>query len=169
MDSFQQTCDIERLGEADLLPYMEAVWPNCAYYTTKHHKWVQKFLGDCLVSRDGDAKYIEIKTEQQYTGNLFIETWSNKSRDTLGWFHACHADWLWYYFLDDRKLYVIPLPTLQKWGHQPTKAPRIECFKEVPQRKYDQRNDTWGRLVPIHIVLKEIEGCKGPIDPVAAL
>lgn len=160
MNSFRQASEIEKQAEAVLLPYMEKTWPGCVYYATRHHPLVQKFDGDFLVKRCGNAKYIEIKAERKHTGNLFIETWSNKQRKTLGWFHVCQADWLWYFFLDNNSLYVVPMNSLREWARG--SHYRLLQFNERKQQAYSQLNDTWGRLVPIDVLKNECPAFRGP-------
>lgn len=168
VSSFEQACEVEKLAEAVLLPYMQRVWPSCTYYPTRHHRIIQKVCGDLLVQKTGSAKYIELKAERQNDhGNLFVETWSNKSRGGLGWFHACQADWLWYYFLKPSELYILQMDQLREWARQPMHRPRLYDFPEKNQRRYVQMNDTWGRPVPIEILKREVAGFCGPIDPTA--
>lgn len=164
-NAFEKASEIEKLAEADLLPYMEAVWPDCIYYVTRHHPIVQKVCGDLLVTRRGQAKYIELKAEQQDNhGNFFIEMWSNRARYTQGWFHTCQADWLWYYFLRERALYIWAMGELKEWARN-----RLLDFPEAKQKKYDQKNDTWGRLVPIEVLRAGLTQFTGPVDPIAAI
>jgi hypothetical protein len=165
MSGFKSALQIERFAESILLPYMEREWPDCVYYPTRHHALVQKFDGDFLVKRCGKAKYIEFKAEQTWTGNFFLETWSNKNRQTPGWFHTCIADWLWYYFCDKAELYILEPAKLRAWANND----KLLRYREVPQRSYDQQNDTWGRLVPIALLSMQLPGMRGPIDPRTAI
>ena len=166
VSSFQQACEVEKLAESVLLPFMERVWPTCTYYPTRHHRIIQKVCGDLLVRRDESAKYVELKAERRNEhGNIFIETYSNKSRNTLGWFHACQADWLWYYFIEARELYIIEMAKLREWAKQPILRPRLFDFPERQQQRYVQMNDTWGRCVPIITLQEEVPRFCGPIDP----
>lgn len=163
MNAFTEACEVEKLAEADLLPYMENVWPDLTYYPTRHHKLVQKVCGDLLVTREGRAKYVEIKAEaENLHGNLFIEVWSNRSRHTRGWLYTCHADWLWYYFLTSRELCVCPMGVLRRWAFSGATS-RIEAFPLKSQSKYVQLNDTWGHCVPIPVLQSECEEFRGPI------
>lgn len=154
---------IEKLGEADLLPYMERVWPKCIYYPTHHHVLVQKIYGDVLVKWKKAGRYVEFKIEQANDhDNFYIEMWSNKARRTWGWFHYCWADWMWYYFLKERQLYIFTMTALREWARI---NHRLLDFPEKPQGKRVQRNDTWGHCVPIAVLQKELPGFRGPIDP----
>ena len=163
-NGYTAACNVEKLAEADLLPYMEQRWPTFVYLT-RHHKLVQKFCGDVLARDCETAKYIEIKAEQKHTGNLFIEYWSNRHRHTMGWFHICQADWLWYYFVDDRKLYVFQMQELREWARGD--KGRLLNYPLVRQNKYDQLNDTWGYLVPVDDLYSALPSFVGPRDPVA--
>lgn len=116
----------------------------------------QKVKGNDFLSREtaGDVIGIELKTELKHTGNLFIETWSNKKRWTPGWLYASLADYLLYHFLDVEECYVISMRALKAFcfttpSVRSGSAGRLADYREVEQVKHDQMNDTWGRLVPI--------------------
>ncbi len=116
---------------------------------------LQSTVGDFLInSRDGRVLGIELKTERrEHTGNLFLETWSNKSRGRRGWLYTLDADFLWYLFLDTKNHYVISFPKLKQWaladGH-------LTRFPERAQKKYTQMNDAYGRCVPIRVIEREV-------------
>jgi hypothetical protein len=65
--------------------------------------------------------------------------------------YKLRADILMYYFIDSDDLYVIDVYSLKQWafcgGHN--NAGNIWSYREVCQAKYDQLNDTCGRIVPI--------------------
>ena len=169
MNGFVEACEIEKQGEAVLLPYMEKVWPDCTYYPTRHHSLIQQFCGDILTTQHATSKYIEFKVEKDYAShggkNLFIETWSNRQRGTLGWFHKCQADWLWYYFLQPGELYIFPMTSLRQWAREPQLKPRLLDFPLRQQRRYEQLNDTWGHPVPVIVFQQELDDFRGPIKP----
>jgi hypothetical protein len=76
---------------------------------------------------------------------LFWETWSNKTFRRKGWGLTSKADALYYLFWDKAIGYRIEnLPTvIFNFGYY------RKDFKEVPQDKYNQHNDTFGCLVPV--------------------
>ncbi|MEK7808541.1 MAG: hypothetical protein AAB571_05670 [Chloroflexota bacterium] len=101
---------------------------------------------------------IEIKADRNDgTGNFFFETISNKEKNTLGCFLKTQADFLFYYFVEPRTLYILPMPRTRKWF-----AENINRFEEreaaTPVGK--DHYITVGRIVPIDIVLKEVSGVK---------
>jgi hypothetical protein len=122
--------------------------------------------GDAFLNvRDHGLIAVEFKSELVHTGNLFIETWSNRSRFKRGWLDHLDTDMLLYYFRDREVLYSIPFQALKHWAFRvehpkyPGVYGRLAGFREVCQQKHEQLNDTWGRLVPVYIIRKEV-GCK---------
>jgi hypothetical protein len=132
---------------------------------------LQETVGDAIFNaKDGSTRSVEIKIEERHTGNLFLEVWSNRNLDdrvnhmrlgsNTGWLFKCVADLLFYYFLENDHLYILDLVRLKRWafvkpGERGT-AGRVWDFAEVPQAKRGQMNDTWGRLVPLEVLLEEV-------------
>jgi hypothetical protein len=88
---------------------------------------------------------VEVKTELEHTGNLFFETWSNKSTGRLGWAYTSTADEFFYLFWEAGIGYRIPEFQRVMWLFDYHRRD----FREVEQGKHIQENDTWGCLVPI--------------------
>lgn len=117
-------------------------------------KELQKELGDMSFAYQGKTYCVELKAEQKFTGNLFLETWSNRSRWTIGWMYTTKADKLWYYFIDNDELYYANVETLRDWCFgSGDGAGQIYKHRELKQSKYAQKNDSWGRIVPIETLL----------------
>jgi hypothetical protein len=125
---------------------------------------LQRTVGDVLFNRsDGRVYGVEVKTERQDShGNFFFEYWSNKglAEDgspllTHGWLHTLRTDLLFYLFYEDRRLYIMNFQKLQKWAFFENK---IYAYPEKRQNAYQQRNVTWGRVVPIAHVARDV-GC----------
>ena len=125
---------------------------------------LQRSAGDLLYNPANDSDRIvavEVKGENRFTGNFFLEYWSNRSRLTPGWMLTLRADLLCYVFNDVQRAFVISLPKLQNWAFsKETERPGFDGyiyrFRLVRQSKYDQLNDTWGRLVPIEEVRTKV-------------
>ncbi len=101
---------------------------------------------------------IEIKADRNDgTGNFFFETISNKEKNTLGCFLKTQADFLFYYFVEPRTLYILPMPRTRQWFEE-----NISRFEEreaaTPVGK--DHYITVGRIVPIEVVVKEVSGVK---------
>lgn len=158
MNSFEKGCMVEKQGMNVLLPYIESK----AYqgrvvplFGNAQNKELQQY-GDILMGTEIN-KYItiDLKIENRFTGNFFIETWSNKSRFNQGWIYKCRSDRIFYYFLDKPEiLYSIVTEKFKEWLFASVgNKPRLFSFSEVKQSKYDQMNDTWGVIIPVEAAL----------------
>jgi hypothetical protein len=166
MSSFDQTSDIGKLVVLEVRPLLELVSFNGRYVRTDKgplSRSLQERVGDVLYNSDDTEVWsVEIKGERKHTGNLFIETWSNRSRFNRGWLDKLEADLLLYYFLDSKDLYAIRLQKFKAWafggcwGAAEYPAGNIYRFREVKQQCWEQPNDTWGRLVPIETIRAEV-------------
>jgi len=155
MNAFADACRVEDQSWAVLKHFVASAALEGRYVTTNKGRLareLQKSVGDVLMNRhNGDVVAIEIKAEESNQhGNLFIETWSNKSRFTLGWVYTLNADILLYHFIAQDELYVIDFQKLRTWLFADRDGkPNIDRYREAAQAKRDQLNDTWGRCVRI--------------------
>lgn len=161
MNGYQKACRVEKESTDDLLAFLDQQSDNGRFVLTakgRLSRELQKTYGDAMVNAaDGQIWCIEFKVETTHTGNLFIETWSNRSRFNRGWLDHLETDILLYYFRDAETLYSIDFKALKSWAFGSGDRPgSIYRYPEVRQRKYDQRNDTWGRKVPIVVVEREV-------------
>ncbi len=159
--------EVERAGMFDLALYAKKTSPGIRLASTFNQEVLQMMTGDFLAKVEKNfVVAVEVKVEQEDRyGNLFLETWSNRSRWRRGWLDKCEADELWYYFLDEKELYICNIGNLKQWAFgSGDEAGRIYDFKEACQRKREQKNDTWGRCVPIDVLQAELSTFNGPID-----
>ncbi len=144
--------------------------------STEIEAWLREWHGTVDVENvEGDEDYqkidvdllwttiardytIEIKADRWHeTGNFFLETASNKEKGTPGCFLYTEADFLFYYFVEPRKLYILPRPRVREWFLK-----NIDRFeqRETTTPVGGQHYTTVGRIVPIEAVLKEVPGVK---------
>lgn len=166
MTAFDATRMVEERSRAILLPFIECHTAYGYVLTDKGPlaRAFQEQVGDVLFnSSDGKMFSAELKAEKTHTGNLFLETWSNRNLDSVashkergsnpGWLLKLRADLLLYHFLDTGVLYILPMFKLQQWAFGTSKSQaRIYDFPERGQGKYVQHNDTHGRLVPLAVL-----------------
>lgn len=113
---------------------------------------------DLIWTTHSGSYFVEIKGDRWHkTGNFFFETHSNLEKGTVGCFLYTQADWLFYYFVTPRTLYMLPMPTTRDWF-----VANIDRFRERSTKTSVRGNyyTTVGRLVPITVVLKEVPGVK---------
>lgn len=187
MNGWTQARGVEAEGWVVLKPYIEEHTDGRYVLTGKGtlSKWLQESAGDVMTNTpDGRLWTIELKTERKWTGNLFLETWSNRNLDgrsghglhgsNPGWLAKLRSDLLLYYFLDADILVSLDMFQLKRWAfgyvdrddvvtgnlyrHRWDAALKacVPVFREMRQRVHVQANDTWGRIVPIGILHDEI-------------
>ena len=139
------TCQIEQDGEELINRFLKRFFEEVIPFPTDT---VQE-LGDytCISYKYG-KRTVEVKNDtREVPENFFFESWSNKSSGKRGWAYKMKFDILIYYFQRAGDIYLMShVNDLKK--HLFTNN-RIESYKEVPQTKYRQRNDSYGRLIPI--------------------
>jgi hypothetical protein len=162
MNAFGRTRLVEAAGLAILGPFLDAKADGRLVMLDKGPlaRALQETTGDAIFQGpEGRAWSVEIKTEEEHTGNLFLESWSNRNLDspdahmtigpTPGWFLKLKADLLMYYFLDTDNLYVLDFFKLKQWAFREW---RIARYPERPQGKRVQMNDSWGWCVPVSVL-----------------
>jgi hypothetical protein len=166
MNAFADATKVEKRAMGDLIPFLEAAATVDKFILTqggRASQYIQKVMGDILINCSaGKLWTIEIKAEEENRhGNFFLETWSNRSRFTPGWMFTSHADWLFYYFLEEKELFTMDFSKLKMWAFltlgQNGNAGCLWDYPEKKQNKRTQLNDTWGRCVPISILKQNLD------------
>lgn len=107
----------------------------------------QRTIGDLIVETTRGTTTVELKIEERHTGNIFIETFSNREFGKLGWLHTSQSDYIIFYFRDQDRLYGMSLPSLRHWLLN-QKDGTLDRYREI-RVKSSHPNDTYGRPVPI--------------------
>lgn len=148
---------IEIIATQHILPWLRQ--RSQSVTETAHSELLQKMFGDWVqLTTNNIFRTIELKAEESNRyGNFFFEQWSNRQPPywTPGWMCTCHAEWLFYYFVEERTLYVMDFGKLKMWAFgdgRPSKG-EIYGYPVKPQKKYEQLNATWGWCVPIETLL----------------
>lgn len=162
--AFQQASKIEDIARAEIMPWLLLKCDNVE--ETPPGLFLQRLAGDYVVTIAAKKYGLELKAEQKFTSNLFLEVWSNLPELNPGWMVTSRADWLAYFFVDNGHLYIINMRALQAWafGGGDGKPGQIYRFPEKCQSAYNQLNYTVGRIVPI----SELQTAKVPIKRITA-
>lgn len=159
MSAFFQASEIEARGIELLMPWFRKRAMDGSVVKTNTGRMsmhLQTHAGDLLLNstKTGDLLSFEVKVEAENKyKNLFLEEWSNRKRETQGWrYKLTDTDYLAYFFLAERELYIAPWPKLNAWCARNLKEGCPYTLKQ--QRKYNQLNDTWGWCVPIGVLLE---------------
>jgi len=161
ISSYTDSKETERKGRIELVEFFSQVFPDTEltfFDKGKHVVYLQKNYGDGSFTHDGNYYIFELKTEEERKwGNFFLEAWSNMSHQTKGWIHYINPDCLYYNFLEEEILYIIPWDELKEWAFD---KKQIGKYDLKAQNECDQLNDTWGHCVPIEIITAEVPGVK---------
>jgi len=184
MNAFDAGRSVEREGWLRLRPYLNEITDGHFVLVNKgaHARRLQEELGDLLanlaprhdptagpLAEEGRLIAIELKVERRFTGNLFLETWSNRNLGDAtshaergsnpGWLFKTRSDLLFYYFLDADTLCISNVLALKRWAFRVAKKNDpwpVLNYPERAQGQYQQKNDTHGVCVPIADLQREL-------------
>lgn len=174
MNAFRKACEVETRSREIVIPYLRLrSYKGGLVLTDKGRlaRHLQQSVGDVLMNVSDDSCIaVELKAEKKNKhGNFFLEEWSNRSLFTRGWLDKLDSCFLLYHFIESDELYIIPFPKLRWWcfiARNSLGFPgRMYDFASKEQQEYDQPNDTWGRCVPIEVIMGEVGGdLRNPVD-----
>ena len=148
-NAFSVACQIEAEGQKVLMPWLSRRYENVILNVGGRLSRELQRNADVFVEKAGSIIAIELKIEAENKyKNLYLESWSNKSRFNPGWMLKSDADTLLYYFLDSDEGFAFDFKKLRTWAFDDWQITR---YPEKPQGKYSQLNDTWGWCVPIQV------------------
>ncbi|HAU86332.1 MAG TPA: hypothetical protein DCW90_12800 [Lachnospiraceae bacterium] len=109
---------------------------------------------DLIVNKTNGTSYtVEIKTDTYVTGNLFFEVISNEQRQTERCLMKSDAQFLFYYFLKTKTLYILNMKKFRQFV-----LDRTDTLKEkrVKNKLFTSR----GFLVPLSLIEAEMKPLK---------
>ena len=155
--TMEDNMEVAKRGSSDIEEWLNNLDQTQNVINVEGDPDYQNIDVDLIWETEIDTYQIEIKADRQHgTGNFFFETISNKSKNTPGCFMYSEADLFFYYFVEIKKLYILPLTETRNW------------FKDNIDNFYESETTTpcgngkyyitVGRLVPIDNVLNNIDG-----------
>lgn len=109
------------------------------------------YKGDFVITSPttGDTKIFEVKTDSRInrTGNLYLEYWNIRSKNSNGWWNYCQADYIAYCDSHTQTFYIIPLLELR------------QRVSKLPQRTASCEEDSKGLLVSLNDIQDIVQGC----------
>lgn len=113
---------------------------------------------DLLWTTQKRTYQVEIKGDRvEKSGNFFFETQSNAEQGTPGCILYMQADLLFYYFVNTKDLYILPMPQTRDW-FLPIQNQFTERATTTPVG--DHHYTTVGRLVPIGRVMADVKAAR---------
>lgn len=96
---------------------------------------------------------VELKTEQRFTGNFFLETWADAWNAQPGWLMTINPDVLAYQFLDVGRLYLMNFRDLKGWYFG---SGRFVSGKRVKVSAHPTGRYTVGHIIPIEEIADNV-------------
>lgn len=148
--SFRNSKKLGDVGEKEVKFYLENISNIKDIVDVSDNKHYQAIDVDILLQIENLPIFKgEIKTDRNdKTGNVFIEIISNieKNGDKSGWLYYCKADYLFYYFVNTKILYMIRFDTFKEWFlNNSHKFKTVSNKTSVGNSEYT----SYGKLVPI--------------------
>lgn len=133
---FKKSLQVGLKGEQDIIEFLKL---------NKNIKSIENVtLNEIYMKKDidfiiffKDKKYtIEIKTDTYDSGNLYYETISCIETKTLGCFEKTEADYIFYYFIKTKELYILDTKQYRKWF-----TLNINSFKKKTIKNISKNNN----------------------------
>jgi hypothetical protein len=127
---------------------------NTALAVPSRVPYWQRTFGDYLGEfADGYTRSLEVKTERRHTGNLYLETWSNRTTNNEwrrdGWMFTLQTDLIAFVFLDAEVGYLMSFSKLKDWAITEGKMYKFPERTPALSLEGGQMNNTVGHVVPI--------------------
>jgi hypothetical protein len=154
--TMKETVEVANEGTRDITEFLLSLPWIFEVVNVEDDPYYQSIDVDLLVVSGSDVEQIEIKADRYYhTGNYFFETDSNKERGTLGCFMYTEADKLYYYFVKQKELHILPMPLTREWFVSNKHRFEEKSVSTSVGKKY---YTTCGYIVPRDVVQKEVGG-----------
>ena len=119
--SFNSDIQIGNKGEIIIYNYLLNHPSTDMLVNVSNDKWFQQFDIDFVqIDGDGNANKIEVKTDRvaDKTGNMVYEYWSDRRTYSAGCFEKTQADYIFYYLINTKVLYIFNTQELREWVHK---------------------------------------------------
>jgi hypothetical protein len=153
--NFNKSNKIGTEGVNEILKFLDKDKSILGVVSVEDNKIYQpKGIDFIAVTKTEKLRKIEIKTDTYDTGNYFIETISNSSKNTKGCLLTTESDFIFYYFIKKKELNIINTKKFQEWFDlNQNRFSSRTCCTGVNGSSYS----TIGKLVPIKILNEELD------------
>lgn len=138
---FKKSLNIGELGEDIVESYLLKLPSVSRVESVKNIKKYQEDDIDFIVHLKNGKKYsIEVKCDSYNSGNLYYETKSCAEYNTVGCLEKTKADYIFYYFLNLKILYIFKTNKFRNWVRDEIKKHSInpQNSKLTPKKVYNK-------------------------------
>jgi hypothetical protein len=114
---FHADNEIGNKGENAIFNYLLNHSSTINLIDVSKDKWFQQFDIDFLQVTNNGINKIEVKTDRlaDKTGNMVYEIWSDRRIYAKGCFEKTEADYIFYYLINTKVLYIFNTQELRTW------------------------------------------------------
>lgn len=114
---FHADNEIGNKGENAIFNYLLNHSSTINLIDVSKDKWFQQFDIDFLQVTNNGINKIEVKTDRlaDKTGNMIYEIWSDRRIYAKGCFEKTEADYIFYYLINTKVLYIFNTQELRTW------------------------------------------------------
>ena len=114
---FHSDNEIGNKGENIIFNYLLNHSSTINLIDVSKDKWFQQFDIDFLQVTNNGINKIEVKTDKlaDKTGNMVYEIWSDRRIYAKGCFEKTEADYIFYYLINTKVLYIFNTQELRTW------------------------------------------------------
>ena len=155
---FRESLKVGERGEALIMDYLEKS-PNVRkIIDVRDSKLHQEIDVDLLVKMNsGQELKIEVKTDTYTSGNIYYETMSALETGSIGCFEKTEADYMFYFFMNLKTLYILKMDEYRKWFNDKKELFDILGYQKRPKNsRYNGSTYTSvGYAFPVEILEEE--------------
>ena len=118
---FNSDIQVGNKGEEIIYNYLWKHKSTLKVIDVTKDEWFQQFDIDFLqVDCNGSVNKIEVKTDRlaDKTGNMVYEIWSDRRIYAKGCFEKTEADYIFYYLINTKVLYIFNTQELRTWVNE---------------------------------------------------
>lgn len=120
MGNFNKDLTFGKSGENAIYDFLINHESTINVVDVSNDEWFQNFDIDFLHETKEGINKIEVKTDRiaDKTHNMVYEVTSNKYTSSLGCFEKTEADFLFYYIINAKMLYIFYMSQLREWVNE---------------------------------------------------
>lgn len=159
--TFEEQSAIANIAAADIEGYLRSLKETISVINVELDRSYQKKDIDLIWKYEKNGaihtKHVEIKGDTWYkTGNIFVETISNMTKNTPGCFLYTESDYIFYYFIDTGELNIIHMENFHNWWKLNEERFTPKYLRTRVRKNEDKFYRSMGRVVPKKVLKQEL-------------
>ena len=144
INDMKSSLKIGTLGEEIIYKYLKDL-DNVTYIEDVRDEFSYRKLDiDFIVKMNNISEYsVEVKTDNYISPNIFFETFSCVETDSIGCMRKTKAQYIFYYFLKSKELYILKTDKFNEWFDLNVKNFEEKSFRNKRFKTYESEEDKY--------------------------